>query len=133
MISRRVNFWAADFGRRAELVGRGASCLAVLYETILPPLEIVMTSLFVACLCFFALAAALLFFGLVFGLVVIPTINERLGLICILLPFLVWPVCLYYYSKTRYASRLILGGLAAGAVAIGLAMTLPGGLAGLLS
>ncbi|WP_148716646.1 hypothetical protein [Chitinolyticbacter meiyuanensis] len=51
--------------------------------------------------------------GLVFGLMAVPTINEKLGMVCILVPVLVPIVCLLNYRKTKYASNFFLGSLAA--------------------
>ncbi|TJZ78890.1 hypothetical protein [Chitiniphilus eburneus] len=48
--------------------------------------------------------------GLIFGLMAVPTINEKLGLVCILFPILVPLVCLLNYRKTKYASNFFLGG-----------------------
>ncbi len=49
--------------------------------------------------------------GFIFGLMAAPTINEKLGLVCIFFPVIVPIVCLLNYRKTKYASNFFLGGL----------------------
>ncbi|UXY17262.1 hypothetical protein N8I74_09710 [Chitiniphilus purpureus] len=57
------------------------------------------------------IAAVLGMVGLIFGLMAAPAVNEKLGIVCILIPVLVPFVCLLNYRKTRYASNFLLAGL----------------------
>ena len=77
-----------------------------------------MNTLQIVSLALVAASAALLFIGVIFGMVAVPTINEKLGILCILIPVLVVPVCLLNYNKTKYASNFIIWGIGLGLLAL---------------
>lgn len=69
------------------------------------PIEAVLFSVFAL------IAFGLVIFGFVCGYFVVPTIHEKVGIVCIVLPFLIPFACFYYYSQAKFVCRLFLAGM----------------------